>query len=135
MMNRIMGSRELAKRILRSRGIIYSGSPTLLRGIRNGLLIATDSNPRLNVVFESVLENDTGFTSLKFMGVEGRQLEHLNPLTWIHSGWAETQDLVLEITKSIVELATAGYPGCSGCVDDIEWSESIWRDMVLKDRG
>ena len=43
---------------------------------------------QINVVFESVLENDTGFTSLKFMGVEGAQLDHLNPLTWIHSGWA-----------------------------------------------
>ena len=131
-----MGSRELAKRILRSRGIIYIGSPTLLIGIRKGLLSATDSNPRINVVFESVRENDSGFTSLKFMGVEGAVIGPSEPpdmdTLWLGK---ETQDLVLEITKSIVELATAGYPGCSGCVDDIEWSESIWRDMVLKDRG
>ena len=131
-----MGPRELAKRILRSRGIIYKGSPLVIREIRRSLLIATDSNPRLNVVFESVLENDTGFTSLKFMGVEGAAIGPSEPsdmdTLWLGK---ETQDLVLEITKSIVELATAGYPGCSGCVDDIEWSESIWRDMVLKDRG
>lgn len=135
MMNRIMGSRELAKRILRSRGIIYTGSPTLLKEIRNSLVTATDSNPRINVVFESVLENDSGSTSLKFMGVEGAVIGTSEPpdmdTLWLGK---ETQDLTQEITTSIVELATAGYPGCSGCVDDMDWSEPLWRDMVLKDR-
>ena len=130
-----MGSRELAKRILRSRGIIYTGSPTLLKEIRNSLVTATDSNPRINVVFESVLENDSGSTSLKFMGVEGAVIGTSEPpdmdTLWLGK---ETQDLTQEITISIVELATAGYPGCSGCVDDMDWSEPLWRDMVLKDR-
>ena len=65
-----MGPRELAKRILRSRGIIYKGSPVVIREIRRSLLTATDSNPKINVVFESVLENDSGLTVLKFMGAE-----------------------------------------------------------------
>ena len=111
MMNRIMGSRELAKRILRSRGIIYTGSPTLLKEIRNSLVTATDSNPRINVVFESVLENDSGSTSLKFMGVEGAVIGTSEPpdmdTLWLGK---ETQDLTQEITTSIVELANAEYP-------------------------
>ncbi len=130
-----MGPRELAKRILRSRGIIYKGSPVVIREIRRSLLTATDSNPKINVVFESVLENDSGLTVLKFMGAEGAIIGGSEPpdldTLWLGQ---ETRDLTQEISTSIVELATAGYPGCSGCVDDVDWSESLWRDMVLKDR-
>lgn len=130
-----MGPRELAKRILRSRGIIYKGSPVVIREIRRSLLTATDSNPKINVVFESVLENDSGLTVLKFMGAEGAIIGGSEPpdldTLWLGQ---ETRDLTQDISTSIVELATAGYPGCSGCVDDVDWSESLWRDMVLKDR-
>ena len=130
-----MGPRELAKRILRSRGIIYKGSPVVIREIRRSLLTATDSNPKINVVFESVLENDSGLTVLKFMGAEGAIIGGSEPpdmdTLWLGQ---ETRDLTQEISTSIVELATAGYPGCSGCVDEVDWSESLWRDMVLKDR-
>ena len=130
-----MGPRELAKRILRSRGIIYKGSPVVIREIRRSLLTATDSNPKINVVFESVLENDSGLTVLKFMGAKGAIIGGSEPpdmdTLWLGQ---ETQDLTQEISTSIVELATAGYPGCSGCVDDVDWSESLWRDMGLKDR-
>ena len=130
-----MGPRELAKRILRSRGIIYKGSPAVIREIRRSLLTATDSNPKINVVFESVLENDSGLTVLKFMGAEGAIIGGSEPpdldTLWLGQ---ETRDLTQDISTSIVELATAGYPGCSGCVDDVDWSESLWRDMVLKDR-
>ncbi len=130
-----MGPRELAKRILRSRGIIYKGSPAVIREIRRSLLTATDSNPKINVVFESVLENDSGLTVLKFMGAEGAIIGGSEPpdldTLWLGQ---ETRNLTQEISTSIVELATAGYPGCSGCVDDVDWSESLWRDMVLKDR-
>ena len=130
-----MGPRELAKRILRSRGIIYKGSPVVIREIRRSLLTATDSNPKINVVFESVLENDSGLTVLKFMGAEGAIIGGSEPpdldTLWLGQ---ETRNLTQEISTSIVELATAGYPGCSGCVDDVDWSESLWRDMVLKDR-
>ena len=130
-----MGPRELAKRILRSRGIIYKGSPVVIREIRRSLLTATDSNPKINVVFESVSENDSGLTVLKFMGAEGAIIGGSEPpdmdTLWLGQ---ETQDLTQEISTSIVELATAGYPGCSGCVDEVDWSESLWRDMVLKDR-
>ena len=130
-----MGPRELAKRILRSRGIIYNGSPAVIREIRRSLLTATDSNPKINVVFESVLENNSGLTVLKFMGAEGAIIGGSEPpdmdTLWLGQ---ETRDLTQEISTSIVELATAGYPGCSGCVDDVDWSESLWRDMVLKDR-
>ena len=130
-----MGPRELAKRILRSRGIIYKGSPVVIREIRRSLLTATDSNPKINVIFESVLENDSGLTVLKFMGAEGAIIGGSEPpdmdTLWLGQ---ETRDLTQEISTSIVELATAGYPGCSGCVDEVDWSESLWRDMVLKDR-
>ena len=130
-----MGPRELAKRILRSRGIIYKGSPVVIREIRRSLLTATDSNPKINVVFESVLVNDSGLTVLKFMGAEGAIIGGSEPpdmdTLWLGQ---ETRDLTQEISTSIVELATAGYPGCSGCVDEVDWSESLWRDMVLKDR-
>ena len=130
-----MGPRELAKRILRSRGIIYKGSPVVIREIRRSLLTATDSNPKINVIFESVLENDSGLTVLKFMGAEDAIIGGSEPpdmdTLWLGQ---ETQDLTQEISTSIVELATAGYPGCSGCVDEVDWSESLWRDMVLKDR-
>ena len=130
-----MGPRELAKRILRSRGIIYKGSPVVIREIRRSLLTATDSNPKINVVFESVSENDSGLTVLKFMGAEGAIIGGSEPpdmdTLWLGQ---ETRDLTQEISTSIVELATAGYPGCSGCVDEVDWSESLWRDMVLKDR-
>tara|TARA_B100001989_G_C24535289_1_gene463976 strand:- start:658 stop:1053 length:396 start_codon:yes stop_codon:yes gene_type:complete len=130
-----MGPRELAKRILRSRGIIYNGSPALIRDIRRSLLTAIDSNPKINVVFESILENESGLTVLNFMGAEGAIIGGSEPqdmdILWLGE---ETQDLTQKITTSIVELATAGYPGCSGCVDDLDWSESLWRDMVLKDR-
>ncbi len=130
-----MGPRELAKRILRSRGIIYNGSPALIRDIRRSLLTAIDSNPKINVVFESVLENDSRPNCSEFYGCRSAIIGGSEPqdmdILWLGE---ETQDLTQEITTSIVELATAGYPGCSGCIDDLDWSEPLWRDMVLKDR-
>ena len=102
-----MGPRELAKRILRSRGIIYKGSPVVIREIRRSLLTATDSNPKINVVFESVLENDSGLTVLKFMGAKGAIIGG-SDLRYGYYGGSGNTGSAQEISTSIVELAAAG---------------------------
>ena len=42
-------------------------------------------------------------------------------------------DIELQIeslVSSIVSLASAGYPGCIGCIDEEQWSEREWRAVV-----
>ena len=126
------GGNEVAKRLLKSRGILYNGCPEMLNSIQQALISASDANPRINVHFEEIILSRDGPTTMTLMGAHGIVIggniaPEMNTL-WIRNDSTEN---VNHICKSIVELAAAGYPGCSGCVDDTKWSESEWRNTEL----
>ena len=129
------GANEVAKRLLRSRGILYNGCPETLNSIRQALISASDANPRINVHFDEIIESRNGLTTMTLMGshgivIGGNIAPEMSKL-WIRKGSTE---IVNQICRSLVELASAGYPGCSGCVDDTEWSELEWRNTELNDQ-
>ena len=88
-----MGPRELAKRILRSRGIIYKE----VRGDKRDSK-STHGNrfqsKKINL-FESVSENDSGLTVLKFMGAKGAIIGGSNLQIWILYGWVRKHGISL----------------------------------------
>ncbi|MBJ08790.1 MAG: hypothetical protein CMB63_02085 [Euryarchaeota archaeon] len=60
-------------------------------------------------------------------GVVGGSEPDTDDIVWL-PGDIEPQ--IESLASSIVSLASAGYPGCIGCIDEELWSEREWRTVV-----
>ena len=63
----------------------------------------------------------------KYGGVIGGSEPDSEDIVWL-PGDVELQ--IQNLFSSIVSLASAGYPGCIGCIDEEPWSEREWRAVV-----
>ena len=79
-------------------------------------IIYTDSE---EVVFES-LENNFS------IGVKEKSLDYC----WVKSLKSDSGEPWIDFTMMVIELATAGYPGCIGCGGP--GSEELWDEATLR---
>lgn len=125
------GSLELAKRILKSRGVLLEGDEAGVRRMEEALVFAADANPSIMINIEYGTRDSSGLMRIVPFGGHGGVIGGSEPdaedIVWIPG------DVGLQIQNlfsSIVSLASAGYPGCIGCIDDEPWSEREWRAVV-----
>ncbi len=125
------GSLELAKRILKSRGVLLEGDEAGVRRMEEALVFAADANPSIMINIEYGTRDSSGLMRIVpfggYGGVIGGSEPDAEDIVWIPG------DVGLQIQNlfsSIVSLASAGYPGCIGCIDDEPWSEREWRAVV-----
>ncbi len=122
------GGLELAKRILRSKGLLLEGNEAMAIELEAALVTASDANPSIIIEIEYGGLDNSNQLSIAPFGGHGGIVGGNEPITedivWLHG------DLKLQtenLFSSIVSLASAGYPGCIGCTDEGPWSESKWR--------
>ena len=125
------GTLELAKRILKSRGVLLEGDDAGVRRMEEALVFAADANPSIMINIEYGTLDSSGLMKIVPFGGHGGVIGGSEPdgedIVWIPG------DVGLQIQNlfsSIVSLASAGYPGCIGCIDDEPWSEREWRAVV-----
>ena len=125
------GTLELAKRILKSRGVLLEGDEAGIRRMEEAVVFAADANPSIMINIEYGTRDSSGLMRIVPFGGHGGVIGGSEPdaedIVWIPG------DVGLQIQNlfsSIVSLASAGYPGCIGCIDDEPWSEREWREVV-----
>ena len=125
------GTLELAKRILKSRGVLLEGDEAGIRRMEEAVVFAADANPSIMINIEYGTRDSSGLMRIVPFGGHGGVIGGSEPdaedIVWIPG------DVGLQIQNlfsSIVSLASAGYPGCIGCIDDEPWSEREWRAVV-----
>ena len=123
--------REAARRILRSQGGILYISKNKLDSVSELMLKISDmvpsklDSPKIiytdseEVVFES-LENNFS------IGVKEKSLDYC----WVKSLKSDSGEPWIDFTMMVIELATAGYPGCIGCGGP--GSEELWDEATLR---
>ena len=127
------GALELAKRILKSRGLLVSGNESGVLRIEESLVIAADSNPSIIINVECGKRDSSNRLVISPFGNHGGVIGGSEPETmdivWLPG------DVTVQMEKlfsSIISLASAGYPGCIGCIDEELWSEREWRSVIKK---
>ena len=125
------GALELAKRILKSRGLLLEGNEAGIRRMEEALVIAADANPSIIINVEYGGRDSSRQMRISPFGGHGGVIGGNEPdaedIVWL-PGDVELQ--IQNLFSSIVSLASAGYPGCIGCVDVEPWSEREWRIVV-----
>ena len=123
--------REAARRILRSQGGILYINRNKLHSVSELMLKISDmvpsklDSPKIiytdseEVVFES-LENNFS------IGVKEKSLDYC----WVKSLKSDSGEPWIDFTMMVIELATAGYPGCIGCGGP--GSEELWDEATLR---
>ena len=123
--------REAARRILRSQGGILYINRNKLDSVSELMLKISDmvpsklDSPKIiytdseEVVFES-LENNFS------IGVKEKSLDYC----WVKSLKSDSGESWIDFTMMVIELATAGYPGCIGCGGP--GSEELWDEATLR---
>ena len=125
------GALELAKRILKSRGLLLEGDVAKMHRIEQALVMAADANPSIIINIEYGGCDSSGRMKISPFGIQGGVIGGSEPdtddIVWL-PGDIELQ--IESLVSSIVSLASAGYPGCIGCIDEEQWSEREWRAVV-----
>lgn len=125
------GALELAKRILKSRGLLLEGNEAGIRRMEEALVIAGDANPSIIINIEYGRGDSAGPMRISPFGGHGGVIGGSEPdtedIVWLPG---DVGFQIHNLVSSIVSLASAGYPGCIGCVDVEPWSENEWRRVV-----
>ena len=125
------GALELAKRILKSRGLLVSGNKSGILRMEESLIIAADSNPSIIINVEYGKRDFSNRLVISPFGYHGGIIGGSEPETmdivWL-PGHVTVQ--IENLFSSIISLASAGYPGCIGCIDEELWSEREWRSVI-----
>ncbi|DAC14876.1 MAG TPA: hypothetical protein D7H73_00110 [Candidatus Poseidoniales archaeon] len=125
------GALELAKRILKSRGLLLEGNEAGILRMEEALVIAADANPSIIIDIEYGGRDSSNQLMISPFGGHGGIIGGSEPdiedIVWL-PGDVELQ--IQNLFSSIVSLASAGYPGCIGCIDEGPWSEREWRAVV-----
>ena len=125
------GALELAKRILQSRGLLLDGNEAGIRRMEEAIVIAGDANPSIIINIEYGGRDSSDQMRISPFGGNGGVVGGSEPdtedIVWLPGDI----DLQIQILfSSIISLASAGYPGCIGCIDVEPWSEREWRSVV-----
>lgn len=126
--DRTRSVRELARRVLRSRGVIVR-HPREIQIIDDLAVKISDNAPSLNfgVVFRL---HDSSNVFVEIMGESGGcigDIPQTEDEVWIPPPAKDSFDLLI---SEILALARAGYPGCLGCGGpdaEEEWDEAAAR--------
>ncbi len=125
------GPLELAKRILKSRGILFDGNEAGALRMEGALVVASDANPSIIIDIEYGRRDASNLLMISPFGGHGGIIGGSEPdsedVVWL-PGAIDFQ--IQKLFSSIVSLASAGYPGCIGCIDQEPWSEREWRSVV-----
>ena len=121
--------RELARRILRSRGVIFSLPSHIERDESLGIRIS-DLSPSLyfGIEFKTHELNNITVTNIGesggIIGIEAPAYSEV----WVPLDLQTGFDILIE---EVIALASAGYPACAGCGGSD--SETPWNEMAIRE--
>ena len=120
--------RELARRILRSRGVIIS-HPSEVEVPSELSLEISDLAPSLHFGLESKVHSDTEIV-VSLIGEDGGSIGMKEPN--ISQVWIPMENNVgfSELIEQVLKLAAAGYPGCVGCGGPD--AEEMWDEKSIR---
>jgi hypothetical protein len=122
---------ELARRILRSSGvkIIHDGS--LTHEIEKLSVELSDSAPKIIFGIKSKISDTDDILFL--MENSGDGVISLHPPSSYELVWVRKEkETWMNLTKNIIELGRAGYPGCIGCAGPA--AEEPWDEKKSRKR-
>ena len=121
--------RELARRILRSRGVIFSLPSHIERDESLGIRIS-DLSPSLyfGIEFKTHELNNITVTNIGesggIIGIEAPAYSEV----WVPLDLQRGFDILIE---EVIALASAGYPACAGCGGSD--AETPWNEMAIRE--
>ena len=120
--------RELARRILRSRGVIIR-HPSEVEIPSELSLEISDLAPSLHFGLESKVHSDTEIV-VSLIGEDGGSIGMKEPD--ISQVWIPMENNVgfSELIEQVLKLAAAGYPGCVGCGGPD--AEEMWDEKSIR---
>ena len=120
--------RELARRILRSRGVIIR-HPSEVEMPSELSLEISDLAPSLHFGLESKVHSDTEIV-VSLIGEDGGSIGMKEPD--ISQVWIPMENNVgfSELIEQVLKLAAAGYPGCVGCGGPD--AEEMWDEKSIR---
>ena len=120
--------RELARRILRSRGVIIR-HPSEVEVPSELSLEISDLAPSLHFGLESKVHSDTEIV-VSLIGEDGGSIGMKEPN--ISQVWIPMENNVgfSELIEQVLKLAAAGYPGCVGCGGPD--AEEMWDENSIR---
>ncbi len=121
--------RELARRILRSRGVIFS-LPSHIERDENLAIKISDLSPRLYFGIEfntHDLDNLTVSNIGECGGIIGIEAP-ANSEVWVPLDLQTGFDILIE---EVIALASAGYPACAGCGGSD--AETTWNELAIRE--
>ena len=124
---------ELARRILRSNGVKITHNGQLSDKIESLSAELSDSAPKIIFGIESIIKNKKEIVFENKNSSDG-VISLVPPdslkIVWIKGGGEKW----FQLTQKIVELGSAGYPGCIGCAGPAAsepWDEKESRKGIL----
>ena len=121
--------RELARRILRSRGVIFS-LPSHIERDENLAIKISDLSPSLYFGIEfntHDLDNITVTNIGECGGIIGIEAP-ANSEVWVPLDLQTGFDILIE---EVIALASAGYPACAGCGGPD--AETPWNELAIRE--
>ena len=121
--------RELARRILRSRGVIFS-LPSHIERDENLAIKISDLSPSLYFGIEfntHDLDNITVTNIGECGGIIGIEAP-ANSEVWVPLDLQTGLDILIE---EVIALASAGYPACAGCGGSD--AENPWNELAIRE--
>ena len=120
--------RELARRILRSRGVVFSLPSHIKRDESLGIRIS-DLSPSLYFGIE-FKAHDLDYITVTNIGESGGIIGNEAPAdseVWVPLDLQTGFDILIE---EVIALASAGYPACAGCGGSD--SETPWDELAIR---
>ena len=120
---------ELARRTLRSSEVTYRTAAIFGDDIEKLCVALTDSSPSLMIEMNHV-ENSSDAITVDLSDMPGGIIGGDEPeqdLVWITGNTHDIWDRYLRV---MIELSSAGYPGCIGCAGpsaELPWNENLSR--------
>lgn len=121
--------RELARRILRSRGVLFTLPSHIERDESLGIRIS-DLSPSLyfGIEFKTHELNNITVTNIGesggIIGIEAPAYSEV----WVPLDLQRGFDILIE---EVIALASAGYPACAGCGGSD--AETPWNEMAIRE--
>ena len=121
--------RELARRILRSRGVLFTLPSHIERDESLGIRIS-DLSPSLyfGIEFKTHELNNITVTNIGesggIIGIEAPAYSEV----WVPLDLQRGFDILI---KEVIALASAGYPACAGCGGSD--AETPWNEMAIRE--